>query len=413
MPRIFISYRREEAADMSGRIADFLDRRFGAGTVFRDVNAILAGSNYVMALQRGLDEASVVLVLIGPHWIHLREPNGMRRIDSPNDFVRYEIATALRTGKLVIPILINGATLPTAAELPPDLIGLADRTPYVVRNDPYFADDMAGAIAAFRSAVAWAPASVGALSVTAAGILALMYFIASAASAPHFPHFAINDFLMFVAPRYTLVFAIIRSARTRRWLWFSLLLVAALAILSEIFISWDLALYVINLPILLILLAFSLFGPRQPYANPTKRRPTHRGVFTVFWVSLLAYAFAIAVAGALADGSKIEATAKIEAVIGLEVAWAIIIAGNALALPRAWQTRNWIWFSVLTVLLLPAIILFPLNAFTNLVDSWATPINGLIIAQLIAVGVFSWWGPRALPAYRRASHPAASVAAQQ
>ena len=68
MPSVFISYRREEAADMSGRIADFLDRRFGAGTVFRDVNAILAGSNFVMALQRGRDESRVVLVLSGPRW---------------------------------------------------------------------------------------------------------------------------------------------------------------------------------------------------------------------------------------------------------------------------------------------------------------------------------------------------------
>ncbi len=82
MPSVFISYRREEAADMSGRIADFLDRRFGAGTTFRDVNAILAGSNFVMALQRGLDESRVVLVLIGPRWIHMQEPNGVRRLDA-------------------------------------------------------------------------------------------------------------------------------------------------------------------------------------------------------------------------------------------------------------------------------------------------------------------------------------------
>ena len=215
MPSVFISYRREEAADMSGRIADFLDRRFGAGTTFRDVNAILAGSNFVMALQRGLDESRVVLVLIGPRWIHIQEPNGMRRIDSPNDFVRYEIGAALRAGKRVVPVLLDGATLPTVAELPPDLAALAEQAPVVLRNDPFFVDDMAKAITAFRSAVAWAPSSVGVLSVTVAGILALAYFSVSAAMASRLPHLGIADFLMFIVPNFALIFAIIRSARTR------------------------------------------------------------------------------------------------------------------------------------------------------------------------------------------------------
>src|SRR5258708_338212 len=71
MPQIFISYRREESADLSGRIGDYLERQFGSRAVFRDVNAILAGSNFVKALQRALDDARVMLVIIGPQWIHM------------------------------------------------------------------------------------------------------------------------------------------------------------------------------------------------------------------------------------------------------------------------------------------------------------------------------------------------------
>lgn len=400
MPSVFISYRREEAADMSGRIADFLDRRFGAGTTFRDVNAILAGSNFVMALQRGLDESRVVLVLIGPRWIHMQEPNGARRIDSPNDFVRYEIGAALRAGKRVIPVLLDDAALPTAAELPPDLAALAEQTPTVVRNDPYFADDMAKAITVFRSAVAWAPSSVGVLGVAVAGMLALTYFSVSAARASHLPHFAITDFLMFIAPNLALIFAIIRSARTRRWLWLSILLAAGLAAVVGGLSSWPYTLYIINLPNLFLLFAFALFGPRQPYSSPQKQRPTHRGVFTTFWVALLAFYFALRVT----YSSKLP-TAKLEGEVGLAAAWGVVLVGNALGLARAWQTRNWIWFIALAILFIPSFPFFLISFFITVNSAWAAFASLLIVAQIVAVGIFSWWGPRALPA----RHPAAPV----
>jgi TIR domain len=405
MPRVFISYRREEAADMSGRIADFLDRRFGAGTAFRDVNAILAGSNFVMALQRGLDESRVVLVLIGPRWIHLQEPNGVRRIDSPNDFVRYEIGAALRAGKLVVPVLLDDATQPTAAELPPDLAALAEQTPIVLRNDPYFADDMAKAITTFRGAVAWAPSSVGVLSVAVAGMLALTYFSVSTARATRLPHFAITDFLMFIAPNLALMFAIIRSARTRRWLWLSILLAAGLAALVGGLSSWPFTLYVINLPNLLLLFVFALIGPRQPYSSPQKQRPTHRGVFTTFWVAFLAFYFVLGVTYA----SKLP-SAKIESEVGLEAAWGVILVGNALGLVRAWQTGKRGWFIALALLFIPSFSLFLINLISffitvNFGDALALFITLLIVAQIVMMGIFSWWGPRAL----LARHPAAPV----
>jgi TIR domain len=403
MPSVFISYRHEEAADMCGRIADFLDRRFGAGTTFRDVNAILAGSNFVMALQRGLDESRVVLVLIGPRWIHMQEPNGVRRIDSPNDFVRYEIGAALHTGKLVVPVLLDGATMPTAAELPHDLAALAEQTPVVLRNDPYFADDMAKALTAFRSAVAWAPSSVGMLSITVAGVLALAYFSVSAAMASRLPHLGINDFLMFIVPNFALIFAIIRSARTRRWIWLSILLAAGLAALIGGLSSWPYTLYVINLPILLLLIVFALVGPRQPYRSPAKQRPTYRAVFTTFWVALLAFYFAVRVT--YSPGGP--PFAEIEGEIGLVVAWGVILIGNALGLARAWQTRKWAWFVALAILFIPSfpLFLFGLISFfinVNIGGALAAFITLLILAQITTMGIFSWWGPRALPVRRPA-----------
>jgi hypothetical protein len=284
--------------------------------------------------------------------------------------------------------------------LPPDLAALAEQTPIVVRNDPYFADDMAKAITAFRSAVAWAPSSVGVLSVAVAGMLALTYFSVSAAMATRLPHFGIRDYLMFTAPTYALIFAIIRSARTRRWLWLSILLAAGLAALVGGLSSWPYTLYVINLPNLLLLFVFALLGPRQPYSSPQKQRPTNRGVFTTFWVALLAFDFALRVTYV----SKLP-TAEIEGEVGLAAAWGVILVGNALGLVRAWQTRNWVWFIALAILFIPSFPFFLIGFFINVNNAWAAFASLLIVAQIVAIGIFSWWGPRALPA----RHPAAPV----
>ena len=124
--RVFISYRRDDAAGYAGRLEEALERRLGHGSVFRDVLDIAPGEDFVQAIRARLSGAQTVLVLIGPRWAG-GDAAGARRIDDAQDFVRLEVAVALDSGAQVVPVLLPGATMPAEASLPAPLQPLARR----------------------------------------------------------------------------------------------------------------------------------------------------------------------------------------------------------------------------------------------------------------------------------------------
>jgi hypothetical protein len=126
MARIFISYRREGAAGFSGRLGEDLERRFGANEVFRDVVDIASGEDFVERLAYALRDCRVLLAVIDKMWLAAGS-GGRRRLDDPKDFVRTEIARALARGVRVIPVLVDGATMPAERDLPDDLKPFARR----------------------------------------------------------------------------------------------------------------------------------------------------------------------------------------------------------------------------------------------------------------------------------------------
>ena len=126
-PRIFISYRREDAAADAGRLADHLSQRFGRDRVFLDVEAIHPGTDFVKALHASLEQTAAVLIVIGPRWVSASGADGARRLDSPADFVRLEVEAALGRTIPVVPVLVQGARMPTAQDLPAPLAALATR----------------------------------------------------------------------------------------------------------------------------------------------------------------------------------------------------------------------------------------------------------------------------------------------
>ena len=126
-PRIFISYRRDDAAGDAGRLAAHLTRRFGKDQVFLDIDTIDPGTDFVRVLHKSLQETAAVLVVIGPRWTSARAANGTRRLDDANDFVRLEVETSLARNIPVVPVLVQGATMPRAEELPGPLASLANR----------------------------------------------------------------------------------------------------------------------------------------------------------------------------------------------------------------------------------------------------------------------------------------------
>src|SRR5437762_9150112 len=125
MQQIFISYRRKDSQDATGRIHDHLDMYFGAEVTFRDIDSIPAGTSYPEVLDKALHNCRLVIAVIGPEWLEVTNDEGRRRLDDPNDLVRIELATALERKQSVITVLISNATMPDKDVLPHDLANLA------------------------------------------------------------------------------------------------------------------------------------------------------------------------------------------------------------------------------------------------------------------------------------------------
>jgi hypothetical protein len=137
--RVFISYRRDDAAGFAGRIEEALERRLGHGSVFRDVLDIAPGEDFVKAIRARLAGAHTVLVLIGPRWAGM-DAQGRRRIDDANDFVRLEVALALLSSAQVLPVLLPGAGMPAEDDLPEPLKPLARRNAIALSDSHWDAD---------------------------------------------------------------------------------------------------------------------------------------------------------------------------------------------------------------------------------------------------------------------------------
>ena len=125
--KIFINYRREDSLDAAGRLHDRLAQTFGHKNIFMDVDDIPAGVDFAKYLGDQVAASHVFLAIIGPTWLDAKDESGGRRIDDPDDFVAIEITAALARNIRVIPVLVEGARMPKAGELPDPLKALARR----------------------------------------------------------------------------------------------------------------------------------------------------------------------------------------------------------------------------------------------------------------------------------------------
>jgi hypothetical protein len=116
-PSIFMSYRRDDTSGYGGRLYERLARHYGPDRVFRDVDAIRPGTDFVDAIHEALAGCGAVLVLMGQEWLS-------PRLHHPDDFVRLEVAAALARGVAVIPVFVEEVTMPAAADLPEPLAPL-------------------------------------------------------------------------------------------------------------------------------------------------------------------------------------------------------------------------------------------------------------------------------------------------
>ncbi len=127
MRAIFINYRRSDAEGEAGRLFDELTLQLGHDAVFMDVAAIEPGRDFRKAIDQSVSNCSVLLAMIGLEWLSAANAAGQRRLADPNDFVRIELASALRRDIPVVPVLVRGAKMPRPDELSEDLRDLAFR----------------------------------------------------------------------------------------------------------------------------------------------------------------------------------------------------------------------------------------------------------------------------------------------
>ena len=160
--KIFINYRRDDSIGMAGRLHDRLAQTFGRDKLFMDVDHIPVGVDFVAHLNSQLAGCDVILVVIGPNWLDAKDESGGRRLDNPDDFVAIEIAAALARDIQVIPVLVDGARMPKASELPDSLKPLARRQAVEVRH-AHFGHDAEALVARMREALGDEVAGIGRL----------------------------------------------------------------------------------------------------------------------------------------------------------------------------------------------------------------------------------------------------------
>lgn len=144
---IFVSYRRTDSADVTGRIYDRLTEHFGRERIFKDVDSIPLGVNFKQHLENAVMECRLLLVIIGQRWTGREGGSAKSNITDPIDFVRIELETAIRRSLPIIPVLVQGARMPRPEDLPDSLQALVYYNAIEVRPDPDFHSDVTRLIA--------------------------------------------------------------------------------------------------------------------------------------------------------------------------------------------------------------------------------------------------------------------------
>src|SRR5215813_11653008 len=176
MATIFISYRHEDSAYITGRIYESIAARFGKEHVFIDVASLRGGDDYRAQLETLVRSSTIVLVVIGQHWLDLTH----QREADPHDLARLEVEVALSRHAVVIPLLVQSATMPSEADLPASLAQLPYRNAISIRPDPDFSRDVDRAITQIDAqlhpqrrsgAVPWIAGLIGALTSAIIAVL--------------------------------------------------------------------------------------------------------------------------------------------------------------------------------------------------------------------------------------------------
>jgi hypothetical protein len=137
---IFLVYRRADTGVITGRTFDRLCNAFEREQIFVDIDSIPVGCDFVDYLERAIKACRVMVVMMGNNWLGFDDSGGRRRIDLPLDYLRLELEMAIKHGVNLVPVLIDGASMPRRADLPESIGALADQAPIVLNNRSFGLD---------------------------------------------------------------------------------------------------------------------------------------------------------------------------------------------------------------------------------------------------------------------------------
>jgi hypothetical protein len=139
--RIFVSYRHQDTGEITPHLGTRLETFFGAGAVFVDTEDLMAGDDFRDQISRAIENCTVMIVMIGSKWCDIKSESGELRLEEENDYVRIEIESALARGVKIIPLLVNGAKMPSEKELPESISKLAFLQAETIRSGRPFSSD--------------------------------------------------------------------------------------------------------------------------------------------------------------------------------------------------------------------------------------------------------------------------------
>jgi hypothetical protein len=129
MPKVFVSYRRDDSGYPAQQIYEVLAKHFGTESIVFDIDTIPLGADFRKYLNDQVGQCDILLAVIGDQWLDILN----KRLDDPNDFVRIEIQAALERDIPVVPVLVGKAAVPSSQKLPPELAKLAYKQAAEVR----------------------------------------------------------------------------------------------------------------------------------------------------------------------------------------------------------------------------------------------------------------------------------------
>lgn len=140
MGGVFISYRRADSEGQARALSLELEKLLGRESLFMDVDGIALGHDFRQIIHERLQHCDVMLALIGPRWLDAADAKGNRLLDNPRDFVRQELAAALKRNIRVIPVLLQGTPIPSPEQLPEDIRDLSYRNGFDIEHSTWESD---------------------------------------------------------------------------------------------------------------------------------------------------------------------------------------------------------------------------------------------------------------------------------